>query len=110
LKRPICSGSGRPSFHSQRLVLLADLLPHAPGAHALTPIQGVMLPLNLRTRIAKPQLLRFIAHSQYGAIIVLRLWYPVIAHVDRVDDFAHVWNGGELEGLTRSHRLRERWF
>jgi len=72
------------------LALLADLLPHAPCAHALTSVHDFVLSLCFGAWVAQAQLLCFFAYAQYGTVVGLWLWYPVVTHVYGVDNVAHV--------------------
>jgi hypothetical protein len=55
------------------------------------------------------QLLRFVADSQYRTIVGLWLGYPVVTHMDRVNDVAHVRDDGKLEGLDGVGLVERKW-
>jgi hypothetical protein len=69
-----------------------------------------MLPVCLRARVSQSQLLRFVADSQYRAIVGLWLRYPVIAHMDRINDVAHAREGAVFGGLDAVVLVETGWY
>jgi len=72
------------------MALLADFLPHASCAHALTSVHDFVFSLCFGAWVAQAQLLCFFAYAQDGTVVGLWLWYPVVTHVYGVDNVAHI--------------------
>jgi hypothetical protein len=80
-------------FHlsiNPKIPLLGHVFEETHSAHALTPIRDLMF--RIRTRHTQPLQFTLLAYPQHGTISRLRLRYPMIADVERVQDVTH-WGG-----------------